>query len=104
MIAIVWEYQVKPDQIEEFEKRYSSDGAWARLFMKTQGFLGTTLIHSTEHPQLYTTIDQWTSMKDYRNFLSTWKEEYEALDRQCESLTEYENCLGTFGIGFNEEE
>lgn len=104
MITILWEYQVKADRIAEFEKIYASNGDWAELFKKSKGFLGTKLFHSLEHPQLFTTIDQWESIKDYKAFLSQWKEEYEKLDKECEGLTEHESCLGTFGIGFNDEE
>jgi len=104
MVTILWEYQVKADRIQEFEKIYASNGDWAELFQKGRGFLGTKLFHSLEHPQLYTTIDQWDSMKDYTTFLSQWKEEYEKLDTQCKGLTEHESYLGTFGTGLNDEE
>jgi heme-degrading monooxygenase HmoA len=104
MVTILWEYQVKAERVAEFEKVYASSGDWAALFQKGRGFLRTKLFHSLEHHQLYTTIDQWESMRDYKMFLSEWKEEYEALDKQCEGLTEHESCLGTFGVGFNDEE
>ena len=104
MVTILWEYQVKPDHIAEFEKIYASDGDWAELFKRGKGFIGTKLFHSLEHPQLYTTIDQWESITDYKTFLSQWKQEYEALDKQYEGLTERESCLGTFGVGFHDEE
>ena len=99
MITVLWEYQVKADRIAEFEKIYAFDGAWAEFFKKGDGFLGTELLHSIDHPQLYITIDRWESMKDYKSFLSQWKDEYEKLDRQCEGLSERENCLGTFEAG-----
>ena len=104
MVTILWEYQVKPDRTAEFEKIYTSDGSWAELFQKGKGFIGTRLFHCLERPRIYTTIDQWESLKDYKTFLSQWKEEYEALDQQCEGMTEHESCLGTFGVGFNNEE
>jgi heme-degrading monooxygenase HmoA len=104
MVTILWEYQVKTERRAEFETVYAANGAWAELFRKGKGFLGTKLFHSLDHPQLYTTIDQWASMKEYKAFLSQWKEEYEALDKECEGLTEHESCLGTFGQGCNDEE
>lgn len=104
MIIVVWEYQVKADCTIKFEKIYASDGDWAELFKKGRGFLGTKLFRSVEQPQMYSTIDQWESLKDYKAFLSEWKEEYEKLDKQCEGLTERESYLGIFGAGFNDEE
>ena len=104
MITILWEYQVKPDHLAEFERIYSPDGTWTELFKKGKGFIGTKLIQSPVFPNLFVTIDQWETMKEYKTFLSEWKKEYDALDKQCEGLTERESCLGTFGVGFNDEE
>jgi len=104
MVTIIWEYVVKTDYIVEFEKIYAPDGKWAELFKKGKGFVRTKLIHQLEQPQLFLTVDEWETMKDYKTFLSQWKEEYEALDKQCERLTERESCLGTCGVGFNDEE
>jgi len=104
MITIVWEYQVKKDQVAKFEKIYASDGKWVELFKKGKGFVGTRLIKSPYHLNYFITIDQWETLKDYKMFLSNWKADYEKLDRQCEGLTEHESCLGTFRIGVNDEE
>jgi len=101
MYLILWEFQVKANHIAEFEKIYAVDGAWAELFKKGQGFMGTELLHSSEHPLAYITIDRWVSVKDYESFLSQWKDEYGKLDAQCEGLTERESCLGKFETGFN---
>ena len=103
-VTILWEFHVKGDRAAEFERIYASNGKWAELFKRGQGFIGTRLFKSPEVPNLFLTIDQWESMKDYKAFLTQWKEEYEALDKQCEGLTEHESCLGTFGVGFNDEE
>ena len=96
MYIIIWEYQVRPEKQTEFEKIYASNGAWAELFKKGNGCLGTELIHSTEHPAQYLTIDRWDSEKNYESFLLQHKEEYKNLDVQCEGLTEKEGCLGKF--------
>ncbi len=55
MYIIIWEYQVRPEKQTEFEKIYASYGAWAELFKKGNGCLGTELIHSTENPAQYLT-------------------------------------------------
>jgi heme-degrading monooxygenase HmoA len=104
MITVVWEYQVKVDRIAEFKKIYSPEGNWGELFKNGNGFVKTRLIQSPDHSNLFITIDQWESLKDYKAFLSQWKTEYEKLDKQCEELIEYENYLGSFDIGLNDEE
>ena len=94
MYVIIWEYQVKADRVAEFERVYSTDGAWAELFKKSEGFLETELFRDEKHPHRYITIDRWTSPRNYGAFLSQWKNEYAALDAQCEGLTRQETLVG----------
>ena len=48
MYVIVWEYQVKTEHLENFEKIYGEGGAWTDLFQRGTGYLGTDwLIHKT---------------------------------------------------------
>ena len=96
MYIIIWEYQVIPEKQTDFEKIYAANGAWSDLFKKGNGYLGTELMRSTEHPAQYLTIDRWDSKEDYESFLLQHKNEYEILDAQCEGLTEHESCLGRF--------
>ena len=56
MITIVWEFQVKPNNIADFEKLYALDGEWAELFKKSKGFVGIKLIQSPDHPDCFVTI------------------------------------------------
>ena len=101
MYTIVWAYKVSPEKRSEFEKIYAADGAWAKLFKKGKGYLGTDLIHSAVVPENYATVDNWESEADYEAFLARWRDEYEKLDQQCQGLTEEESCLGRFGNGFS---
>ena len=94
MYVIIWEYQIKPEKQSEFEKIYAPQGAWAELFKKGSGYLGTELLRAEEHPQHYITIDRWDSEAEYKKFLAHWQSEYKALDKQCEGLTERESLRG----------
>jgi len=94
MLIIIWEYQLRADHAAEFEGIYSANGAWAQLFRNSPGFLCTQLLRDEKRHQRYLTIDRWASPEDYESFLSQWKNEYEALDAECESLTEQEALLG----------
>ena len=93
MYIIIWEYFLKPEHLAEFEEIYSQNGAWAKLFQKSKGFLKTELLRDAEHLHRYITIDQWRSSQDYEQFLSQWKNEYLTLDARCEKLTEKEALL-----------
>lgn len=95
MYVIIWEYQVKAEQLAAFEKIYASDGAWAELFSKDEGYLGTELLRDPTHPQRYITIDRWISSRAYHSFVAKRKQDYDHLDSRCKDLTEYEALVGT---------
>jgi len=91
---VIWEYQVKAERVAEFKEIYSATGAWAKLFQKCEGFLGTELLVDEGHPRRFLTIDRWASAQEYEFFLAEWKIDYAALDAECEGLTEQENLIG----------
>jgi heme-degrading monooxygenase HmoA len=95
MYVIIWEYRVTPEHLAKFEEIYASNGAWAQLFKKAPGYLGTELLHDPNDADRYLTIDRWESSQDYELFLLQWKAEYAILDAQCAWLTEQETLLGT---------
>ncbi|MEO7840047.1 MAG: antibiotic biosynthesis monooxygenase [Anaerolineales bacterium] len=102
MYVIIWEYQVKVDRINEFEKVYNSNGAWAELFRKGNGYFSTELLHDETQPQRYITIDRWDSAQEYAAFHAQFNNEYETLDSICEDLTERETLLGKWESVNNE--
>lgn len=94
MYVIIWEYRVRAAHVAEFVEIYSATGVWARLFQKSQGYLGTELLADGEHPHRYLTIDRWSSSQEFEAFLAKYKKEYADLDAQCGGLTEQETLLG----------
>jgi heme-degrading monooxygenase HmoA len=100
MYIVIWEYHVQPEKQTEFEKMYSSTSAWAELFQKSAGYLGTELSLDETNPRRYLTIDRWESPEEYETFQTRWKIEYSALDAQCAGLTESESCIGKFQVNF----
>jgi heme-degrading monooxygenase HmoA len=94
MYVIVWEYQVKAEHVEDFEKIYGASGTWVNLFRRESGYFGTELLCDEQNPQRYLTIDRWVSSQAYHNFLARHQEQYETLDAKCNELTERETLLG----------
>ena len=94
MLIVIWEYHVKIVHLADFERVYAPNGAWAELFRKGKGYLGTELIRDVQDPHRFLTIDRWTSAEEYNEFLSNWQSEYKVLDAQCEDWTENESLLG----------
>jgi heme-degrading monooxygenase HmoA len=96
MYVITWDYAVRTDHVAEFEKTYNSNGTWAELFSRAEGYLGTELLRDSNRPRRYITIDRWVSSRAYHDFLAQWHNEYEAQEAQCKELSEQETLLGTW--------
>jgi len=96
VFVIVWEFRCRQARRREFQNAYSSNGTWARFFRRGEGYLRTELLRDREDPLRYLTIDVWRSRKAYEQFKKQHRDEYQAIDRQCESLTEVEQKIGEF--------
>ena len=88
----VWRFRPLPGKSGEFETAYGPNGDWARLFHRAQGFLGTSLLKG----DTYLTIDRWSTKAAYERFMQSFMEEFAALDRRCEALTQLEEQIGEF--------
>jgi len=96
LFVIAWDFQVKPENREEFEEAYGPCGDWVRLFRTCDGYIKTELHRSSENPARYITLDFWTSRDQYRSFKESAKAEYREIDARCERLMENERLIGEF--------
>jgi len=96
MLVIVWEYMVRPEQIEEFESLYRPDGPWVELFRKSPGFVSTTLMKDTRHALRYMIADRWTSVEAYETFKQEHAAAYRELSERGERLHRAEHEVGRF--------
>ena len=96
MIAIIWRYEVRDAHRAEFESIYGSEGDWARLFARTDGFLGTELMRAEDGA--YATVDRWRAREDFDAFLAEHLGDYQALDQVTESWTTSEEKVGLFEV------
>ena len=96
MIQIVWEFLVPEDKRAEFERHYAADGTWTEFFERDAAYKGTQLLHDTNDPARYVTIDTWDDGEAYGAFRAMHHQEYNALDQEMESLATLEKRLGVF--------
>jgi quinol monooxygenase YgiN len=92
----IWQFRVATEKADEFRAVYGPDGAWAALFRREAGFLGTELLRSETHPNIFVTIDHWDSIEAWAAFLRAWGDDYGALDRRCDELRVSEGEIGSF--------
>jgi heme-degrading monooxygenase HmoA len=93
---VVWEFQVRSGHERRFEDIYGPAGAWAKLFARDPDYLRTELQHDLYQPGRYLTLDYWRSEAAYDRFQASNQEAYDAIDRECEKLTEREVLVGRF--------
>ena len=98
MIAIVWEFVVKPEALAAFQRAYGPTGDWAALFRQSPGFEGTTLLQDGATGTRFLTIDRWTDLAHYDEMRRSSRQEYARLDEVCAELTVSERALGIFTI------
>jgi heme-degrading monooxygenase HmoA len=98
MFVVIWQFEIEEPKIPGFEAAYSADGAWAQLFRISPSYLGTELLRDAYISGAYLTIDRWASEDAFRSFRKDHDQEYEALDRQCDTLTSRETRIGAFTV------
>jgi heme-degrading monooxygenase HmoA len=93
MHIIEWEFLPALGRGAEFLAAYGSEGVWAKLFRRFEGFLGTELTALSDQPGWYRTTDRWASEAAYHAFRQSFAADYEALDLACQSLTTIERPI-----------
>ena len=81
---------------ERFEQTYGPEGRWVEFFRQSDGYIGSELIRDFKDGLRYVTLDFWGSREAYETFRGRHRAEYEAIDRECEKMTESEVEVGRF--------
>lgn len=98
MFVVIWQFEIAEEKIPGFEASYGPEGAWAQLFRTSSKYLGTELLRDAYIPGSYLTIDRWASEDDFRAFRKEHDQDYEVLDRACDSLTSKETRIGAYTL------
>lgn len=96
MYCIVWQYQVREDKHELFEKVYGAKGIWSQLFSTSQHYKGSQLSKCTDQENTYILLDWWSGATPYRAFLKEYEATYTSLSDQYAGLYLKEERLGEF--------
>jgi hypothetical protein len=92
----IWEFIVLPELEAEFLKHYEPEGSWAKLFKQDSSYIETILLTDNSKLGRYVTLDRWKTEQAYKSFREKYANEYNALDKLCEGLTEEEKFIGCF--------
>jgi heme-degrading monooxygenase HmoA len=94
--VIVWEFLARREKVNEFVEKYGPEGAWARFFRGSPGYIRTELVKDVAADLRFLTLDYWQSEEEFKRFHGQNLAGYERLDKEFEGLTEKETRLGAF--------
>ena len=92
----IWEFTAKPEFRAEFENFYGPGGEWVQLFRRSQAFLRTEFFRDRQSENRYVTVDYFSSKAGFDDFMRELRQEYEALDRRSDGLTDSQREIGAF--------
>lgn len=98
MLHVMWEFHVKLECQQEFERHYRAYGSWAMLFRKSPFYDRTLLTRDSKIPTRYLVTDIWADLSSLESFKKNFREDYDVLDEECEQLTVSEKCMGHFEL------
>lgn len=98
MLLVLWEYDVRPDALDEFESLYRPDGAWGDLFRAAPGFVSITLWQDRARPHRYVVADRWTSEVLYEEFMRDRAADIAAMNERAARTRTREVALGRFDL------
>ena len=92
----VWLFRPPSGREDEFERAYAPDGAWADVFRRAEGYVGTRLLRPAAPDGWWMTIDSWTDASAFESFQAGQGALYEALDRKLEPIAGEERFVDAF--------
>jgi heme-degrading monooxygenase HmoA len=96
MIAIVWQFSVKPGREHEFERFYGVDGEWTAINRHSRSYLGTSFLRDQVTPTRYLLVEYWSEMVVYEQHKVYRSDEFVALHTRRDELVESVEPLGIF--------
>jgi hypothetical protein len=96
VVAVVWQFDILPDQGGNFERFYGADGEWTKVSRKSRSFLGSSFLKDLAHPERYLLIEYWSEMLVYERHVADFSDEMQALDEQRDRFVVRMEALGVF--------
>ena len=96
MIAFVWQFQVKPESRDDFERLYGADGEWTAIARKSRSYLGSAFLRDMAQADRYLLTEYWSEMVVYERHQEDFCDEIASLNRHRDTLLESVQPLGVF--------
>jgi quinol monooxygenase YgiN len=96
MIAIMWQFDVRNGQEDEFEQLYGADGEWTAMNRQTRSYLGSSFLRDQNRSSRYIVIEYWSEMLVYEQHRAYRVDAFASLERRRMTLVDSVEPLGIF--------
>jgi quinol monooxygenase YgiN len=96
MIAVVWQFDVKPGREKEFEELYGADGDWTAISRQTRSYLGSSFLRDQARTSRYLLIEYWSEMLVYEQHRISRSSVVESIEKRREDLVDVVEPLGIY--------
>jgi hypothetical protein len=96
MLAIAWQFDVKPGREADFELFYGADGEWTALNRNSRSYLGSSFLRDQSLRSRYLVIEYWSEMLVYEQHKTHRKDEIARLNEHRSELLASVEPLGVF--------
>jgi quinol monooxygenase YgiN len=96
VVAIVWQFDIRPEDSKTFERLYGADGEWTTLSRKSRSFLGSSFLRDVGAGNRYLLVEYWSEMLVYEKHVADFSDEVKRLERQRERFVVSMDNIGVF--------
>jgi quinol monooxygenase YgiN len=96
VIAVVWQFQIKPGKQQEFEQFYGADGEWSKLARRSRSFLGSSFLRDQASDTSYLLVEYWSEMVVYERHRNSFVTDIRTIEQRRDVLCETILPMGIF--------
>ena len=96
MIAIVWQFEIRPGRETEFEAFYGADGEWTAASRHSRSYLGSSFLRDQSRSSRYLVIEYWSEMLVYEQHKSYRSDAMASFEARQITVTESVEPMGIF--------
>jgi quinol monooxygenase YgiN len=96
MIAVMWQFDVRPGREKEVEQLYGADGDWTALSRQTRSYLGSSFLRDQNRSSHYIVIEYWSEMVVYEEHRAYRSDAIDSLEERRTALVKSVEPMGVF--------
>ena len=96
MIAIVWQFEVRPGREAEFEAFYGANGEWTAMNRRSRSYIGSSFLRDQSHATRYLMVEYWSEALVYEQHKVSRRDEIASLEARRAEVVATVEPLGIF--------